>query len=154
MANGTLQPPAAQPLPAFASGFKVSSNTTHHFIIPSHSDPLKMLNDKQISAREELADNEFAEYDFGAGVTVADSDKWNRDDVSDFNKIVYITCEGDDPDADSEKVSFHVRFNVDDSVAETYGLLMRNGAEIGMRHPLQSVRDDFAEHDRMYSGLA
>jgi hypothetical protein len=83
--------------------------------------------------RESLADQEFEAYEFGDGVTVSESDNWDKNDPEDFTKIVYITCEGDLPDADSERVSFHVRFNDDGTIDDAYGLLMRTGAEIGSR---------------------
>lgn len=104
-----------------------------------------MPNAHQIEQREVLADSEFAQYQFGDGVTVSESDNWNKDDVNDFTKIVYITCDDDAPDADSERVSFHVRFNADGTVDDAYGLLMSNGSDIGLRPANQAAMDSMSE---------
>ena len=104
-----------------------------------------MLNAQQIEQREALADAEFAQYQFGDAVTVSESDNWDKNDVADFTKIVYITCDDDAPDADSERVSFHVRFNADGTVDDAYGLLMRNGSDIGLRHANLATMDAMSE---------
>ena len=104
-----------------------------------------MLNAQQIEQREDLADAEFAQYQFGDGVTVSESDNWDKNDAMDFTKIVYITCDDDAPDADSERVSFHVRFNAAGSVDDAYGLLMRNGSDIGFRPGNQAETDATSE---------
>ena len=104
-----------------------------------------MVNQKQLEEREALADAEFAQYDFGDGVTVSESDNWDRNDAADFTKIVYITCDDDAPDADSERVSFHVRFKADGTVDDAYGLLMRNGGDIGTRPANQKDIDAMSE---------
>ena len=85
-----------------------------------------------IEQKEALAEAEFEQYEFGDGVTVVESDNWDSDDEADFIKIVYVEFDNQ-PEADSQKVSFHVRFNQDGSVANAYGLLTSNGAEIGRR---------------------
>lgn len=104
-----------------------------------------MPNTQQIDPREALADAEFEQYEFGDGVTVSESDNWDRSEANDFTKIVYITCDDDAPDADSEKVSFHVRFNTDGSVDDAYGLLMRTGADIGSRPAEKVVGEAISE---------
>lgn len=78
----------------------------------------------------EAADTAFEGYDFGEGVTVADSDSWNNDDPLDLTKIVYVNFD-ESLDADSEKVSFHVRFDSNGQVLEVYALLISNGDYIG-----------------------
>lgn len=95
--------------------------------------------------RAVLADAEFERYDFGGGVTVVAHDNWDKADVDDFTKIVYIAADDDPPDADSERVSFHVRFNADGTVSDAYGLLMHNGSDIGFRPANQSVMDAVTE---------
>ena len=105
----------------------------------------KMVNAQQMEQREALADAEFAQYQFGEGITVSESDNWDKNDVADFTKIVYITCDDDAPDADSERVSFHVRFNADGIVDDAYGLLMRNGGDIGTRPANQEEMDAMSE---------
>lgn len=87
----------------------------------------------EIQAREALADAEFELYDFGDGATVAGFDNWDTNDHADFTRMVYLTFDDDAPDSDSERVSFHVRFNPDGTVDDAYGLLMRTGADIGTR---------------------
>ena len=84
-----------------------------------------------VASRSDIADAEFERYDFGPDVTVLQSDNWDTSDKDDLTKIVYI--EGDSQDEDSERISFHVRFNPDGTVDDAYGLLMRNGADIGNR---------------------
>jgi len=98
-----------------------------------HWESRKMLNAQQMEQREALADAEFAQYEFGDGVTVSESDNWDKNDVADFTKIVYITCDVDAPDADSERVSFHVRFNADGSVARRMLLATRESKKFGCR---------------------
>jgi hypothetical protein len=104
-----------------------------------------MLNAQQIEQREALADSEFEQYQFGDGVTVSEHDNWCKDDLADFTKMVYITCDGDAPDADSERVSFHVRFNADGTVSDAYGLLMRSGSDIGFRPSNQAAMDSMSD---------
>lgn len=104
-----------------------------------------MTKEKQIDEREALADEEFARYEFGEGVTVSESDNWDTNEPDDFTKIVYITADDDPPDADSERVSFHVRFNPDGSVDDAYGLLMRTGGDIGSRPANKADMDSMSE---------
>ena len=104
-----------------------------------------MSNAVAIESKESLADAEFENYDFGDGVRVSESDNWNSDDEEDFTKMVYITCDGDDPEADSERVSFHVRFWRDGSVSEAYGLLMKSGNYIGFRPAGRADKDAMSE---------
>lgn len=106
-----------------------------------------MLDAQQIATREALADAEFEQYQFGDDVTVSESDNWDKSDAADFTKVVYITCDGDAPDTDSERVSFHVRFNADGSVDDAYGLLMRNGSDIGCRPADQAEMKTTVEID-------
>ena len=84
-----------------------------------------------VAMRESLADEALANYQFGDGVTVVGSDNWCKDDIDDFTKIVYIMGDEENPDSDSERVSFHVRFSETGCVSEAYGLLMRTGGDIG-----------------------
>lgn len=80
-----------------------------------------------------MADEEFERYGFGSDVTVVAHDNWNRDDPLDFTKVVYVRFPDMPPEADSEKLSFHVRFLVDGDIEEVYALEMRHGNEIGER---------------------
>lgn len=86
----------------------------------------------RISDLTKAADLVFEAYEFGDGVIVVDADNWNSDDSLDLTKIVYVTF-SEDPDCDSVKVSFHVRFDSDGQVTEGYALLMSNGAYLGNR---------------------
>jgi hypothetical protein len=109
-------------------------------------------NKSTMELREALADEEFESYDFGEGVRVSESDNWCTDDPLDFTKIAYITCDGDDPDADSERVSFHVRFESNGSVSDAYGLLMKNGSDIGWRGSKLALSEAQALADTWSSG--
>lgn len=83
--------------------------------------------------RQSTADDEFAKYNFGEGVTVEESDGWNTDDKDDYTKIVYVSYDDDAPEDDSHKVSFHVRFTPDGKVDDVYALEMERGNDIGSR---------------------
>lgn len=87
----------------------------------------------ELSARETLADAELAVYAFGDGVKVVQHSGWDTNDRDDFTKIVYVEYDDDAPDADSHKISFHVRFDADGSVEDAYGLEMEHGNDIGKR---------------------
>lgn len=104
-----------------------------------------MPTTQELAQRAAVADAEFEAYDFGEGVTVAAHDNWDTNEADDFTKMVYIVCDDDPPDADSERVSFHVRFNRDGTVDDAYGLLMRNGADIGFRPANQADMDAMSE---------
>lgn len=82
---------------------------------------------------EVLADREFELYDFGEGVMVLDHGRWNTSDPRDYTKIAYVEFEDDAPEADSHKVSFHVRFDAAGKVTEAYALKCDKGQEIGRR---------------------
>lgn len=88
---------------------------------------------KSSSNQSNLADDEFESYDFGEGATVAGFSGWNKDDPRDYTRMVYLSHEDSAPEADTERVSFHVRFDIDGNVDEVYGLEMRNGNQIGVR---------------------
>ena len=103
-----------------------------------------MLTDGRLMTQEKLADDEFEHYDFGEGVQVCASDNWDKNDAHDFTKIVYVRFDDDAPNEDSERVSFHVRFAPDGSVNDVYGLLMRNGSEIGSRHNRRALHENIA----------
>ncbi len=100
---------------------------------------------REIDKRIALAEEEFDQYEFGDGVTVASRDNWDVTDQNDLTLIVYINGDDDAPDADSERVSFHVRFNADGSVDDAYGLLIRNGSYIGFRPENQTAADAVSE---------
>jgi len=89
-------------------------------------------SDDCVSHRYAKADRAYEVYNFGAGVTVVDSDNWDTTDLDDFTKIVYVAYD-EFPDSDSQKVSFHVRFDNSGCIDDVYALEMRNGNEIGYR---------------------
>ena len=84
------------------------------------------------------ADEILAAYLFGNEVTVVDHDNWNTDDPEDFTKIVYASYEDSPPEADSHKISFHVRFDKSGSVTDGYALDMAKGCDIGCRGDLHA----------------
>jgi hypothetical protein len=88
-----------------------------------------------MDTREHLADDALAAYDFGPDLNVVGHDGWDSSDPADFTKIVYVEGEGADPEQDSERLSFHVRFDHQGQVAEAYALCMRTGAEVGSPAP-------------------
>jgi hypothetical protein len=84
----------------------------------------------------------FESYQFDQGddgVTVIDHDSWNKDDVSDFTKVVYVAYRDEPENMDSHKISFHVRFNESSEVDEAYALEMEHGNEVGCRGDVMKV---------------
>lgn len=84
-----------------------------------------------IDTREGLAEDALASYEFGDDVEVVGQDGWDSTDLNDFTKIVYVQARDSDPDQDSERLSFHVRFDDMGQVSEAYALCMRTGSEVG-----------------------
>ncbi len=62
---------------------------------------------------------------------------WNTDDQDDFTKIIYAVYCDDPADADSHKVSFHVRFSSTGQIGDTYALEMLHGNDIGSRGDME-----------------
>lgn len=95
------------------------------------------MNHKQeqtaANSRDNLANDVLAAYEFGEGVTVVEQDNWNTDDPTDYTKIVYVAYDDDAANADSHKVSFHVRFTADGFIDDAYALEMEGGNDIGSR---------------------
>ena len=79
---------------------------------------------------QEKADDAFEDYIFGEGVSVEDSDSWDTNDNEDYIKIVYVIYEGEESE-DTSKISFHVNFNKNGEVTDSYALDMDSGNEIG-----------------------
>lgn len=92
--------------------------------------------------RESLADDVFSAYLFGDDVTVETHNSWNTDDPNDWTKIVYVTYADNDPQADSSKISFHVRFAPDGKIEDAYGLDMARGNDIGRRGDVHTLTSD------------
>ncbi len=82
--------------------------------------------------RESMADTLFEHYDFGDGVQVLDHGRWDTSDPLDYIKTVYVEHQDDTPDADSHKVSFHVRFTERGAAREAYALECDRGQDIGV----------------------
>lgn len=82
--------------------------------------------------RSLAADAVLAAFNFG-DTTVVGQDSWDTTDQNDFIKIVYVQYQEDLPDADSHKISFHVRFNQAGEVDDAYALEMEHGNDIGCR---------------------
>lgn len=91
-----------------------------------------------IHERQQLADEAFESYEFGEGVAVVERDNWDTNDPLDLTKIVYVRFDDDAEEADSHKISFHVRFAEDGSVEDAYGLDMESGNDVGRRGDLQT----------------
>ena len=92
-----------------------------------------------MAQRESKADEVLAAYKFGSdelddgNVTVVGHDNWDRSDPSDFTKFIYVQYRDEPAEADSHKVSFHVRFNNAGEVEDAYALEMGHGNDIGCR---------------------
>lgn len=84
---------------------------------------------------EAIADDVLASYDFGDDLQDMEHGNWNAEEDDgeiDFTKVLYATWK-DDPDADSTKVSFHVRFSGEGKVVDAYAYDMDSGNEFGKR---------------------
>lgn len=91
---------------------------------------------QQQNQQKHLADAAFEAYEFGEGVTVVEDDNWDSNNPRDLTKIVYVTYDDDLEEAETHKISFHVRFAEDGSVEDVYGLDMESGNDIGRRGDL------------------
>jgi hypothetical protein len=76
------------------------------------------------------ADESFSSYDFGDAYECGDACGWDTTDPADLTRIVYLE-DRESPDADSFRVSFHVRFDDRGEVIEVYALDMASGGEVG-----------------------
>jgi hypothetical protein len=79
-------------------------------------------------AMQQLASMAWEGYDFGNN-RVTDSEGWDTSDPLDVTRMTYLEPENED--ADSFRVSFHVRFNAQGYVTEVYALDMSSGGYIG-----------------------
>jgi hypothetical protein len=86
-----------------------------------------------------VADEIFSRYIFGAGVAVKSHNNWDTSDKRDFIKTVFVSFDDDAPEADSHKVSFHVRFTHEGQVEDAYALETRHGNDIGARGDVPGV---------------
>lgn len=89
--------------------------------------------------REAIADRIFEVYDFGDGAQVLDHGRWDTSDPLDYTKIAYVEYDDDPPEADSHKVSFHVRFDAAGKVTDAYALECDKGQDIGRRGDIDKV---------------
>lgn len=69
--------------------------------------PSRDLN--ELNRRLTIADEAFAEYNFGEEYSVVTLAGWDTTDMDDLRKIVYANVDAN-PDADSSRLSFHARF--------------------------------------------
>lgn len=85
--------------------------------------------------QDALADTAFESYDFGEGVQVESHGHWDVDSydgMDDFTKVAYVRCDDDAPDAETHKVSFHVKFVTGTlQMDESYGYWCETGVHIG-----------------------
>lgn len=108
--------------------------------------------------RTDKADSEFEAYQFGDDLRVVSHSNWDTTDPLDYTKLVYF-IDADKPGADSQRISFHVRFLPDGNgttVDDAYGLLMSNGADIGARGTVasESIPPGPAPTEAMYKSEA
>lgn len=92
---------------------------------------LPVVGSTPATSREVIADEMFANYEFGDGVVVVETDNWDTNDKDDFTKIAYVSYADDMPNTESHRISFHVRFTSGGAVDEVYALEMNHGQEIG-----------------------
>lgn len=90
-------------------------------------------NGANLGQLESQANEEFENYNFGNGATVVDHDDWDTSDPRDLMKIAYVSFADDDPEDDSLKISFHVRFDEKGQIDDVYGLSTGNGCKVGCR---------------------
>ena len=86
-------------------------------------------------AKERAANAELEAYEFGQSVTVSGQDAWDRNDPLDWIKVLYVEDSEGGATQESERVSFHVKFDKVENFAVTqaYALLVENGGELGVR---------------------
>jgi hypothetical protein len=87
---------------------------------------------------EAKADDELTDYDFETEIMdMEHGSSWDDEkdgDEVDLNKVLYVNWEDDpEPNTDSTKVSFHVRFSKEGKVTDVYALDVETGNEIGKR---------------------
>lgn len=78
-----------------------------------------------------MAEDALASFNFGDDIEIVGQDGWDTTDPRDLTKIVYAQALDADPESDSEKISFHVRFHENGALDEVYALAMRTGSEVG-----------------------
>lgn len=99
------------------------------------------------NVKEKLADDAFASYDFreddlDGRTEVVDADSgWDRSDPGDWIKVCYVKFLSDPDEADSRKVSFHVKF-AGGKVSEAYALDAESGNEIGLPYAAPESTED------------
>lgn len=81
-------------------------------------------------SRASAAERAYENYNFGEGVEVVGRAGWDRSDPDDLILTVFVRYDTDPDDADSHKVSFHVRFEAE-KVSEVYALECDHGQMIG-----------------------
>jgi hypothetical protein len=79
-------------------------------------------------AMQQLASTAWESYDFSTN-RVTDSEGWDTSDPLDVTRVTYLEPENED--ADSFRVSFHVRFNEQGYVTEVYALDIASGGYVG-----------------------
>lgn len=110
-----------------------------------------------------FAQAEFEKYDFGDGVAVHGHDLWETGDAANYTKLTYLEYPEDEPDTESHKVTFHVRFTPDGTVAGSYALeipgrnligpheaiceLVLTGKLPGLRINVRQIADKLASTD-------
>ncbi len=99
------------------------------------------MNQREAKADEVLAAYKFGSDDFDdSNVRVVGHDNWDRSNRYDLTKIVYVQYRDEPADADSHKVSFHVRFSKAGEVEDAYALEMEHGNDIGCRGDVGSEK--------------
>lgn len=92
--------------------------------------PMETIMKKSLQEKQLVANQAFENYEFGDGLEIVGTDGWDTTDPQDFIRVAYAR-NTDNPNKDSEKISFHVRFDQADLVEDVYALECKHGTEIG-----------------------
>lgn len=108
-------------------------------------------SNQDLQTRLFAADEAFASYDFGPDIEIVEQGNWDSSDVRDLTKVAYAKYSDDPADANSHKISFHVRFTDDGDIEEAYALEMEHGSEIGVPRsyvaPLPNIEFSYLYRD-------
>lgn len=87
----------------------------------------------QDNNQKTYADLEFQYYDFGDSVCILDSDNWDYESDTHMSKIVYFEDIHENKEA-PEKLCFHVEFDNNQKILDSYALITETGNLIGKRY--------------------
>ncbi len=110
-----------------AIGAKLFPKEPHPSVAPN---PMESIMMNTMQDKQNMANQAFEHYDFGEEIEIIATEGWDTSDPGDFIRVAYA-INTEEQNEDSEKISFHVRFNEADLVEDVYALECRTGNEIG-----------------------